>query len=329
MATYCKTIFIALYCEREKYMDNVKPVKPTLVVMAAGLGSRFGGLKQITSVDKYGHALMDYAIYDAKKAGFGEVVFIIRKDFEEDFKNTVGNRVSKSLPVIYAFQELDMLPQGEEIPEGRIKPWGTTHALYCARDVLRGKNFLTVNSDDYYGYESFKLAADFLTQEDADDSEFGIIGYEVVKTLTENGTVSRGICKVDQDNKLVRIDERKEIKLEDGRGYFTLDGGVTYTLIPLDAVASMNMWAFRPGFINDIEKSFPERFKDGIKDNPLKFEETLSEAVQDIMNRDKGSVKIIASPEKWFGMTYKEDIDEVKEKLAELTVEGVYPRGEW
>ena len=310
-------------------MNNMEPVKPTLVVMAAGLGSRFGGLKQITAVDKKGHALMDYAIYDAKKAGFGDVVFIIRKDFADDFKKTVGDRVSKNLPVTYAYQELEMLPDDMKVPEERKKPWGTTHALFCAREVLKGKNFLTVNADDYYGYESFKLAADFLTKGGADSSEYGIIGYDVVKTLTENGTVSRGICKVDKDNNLVRIDERKEIKLEDGRGYFTLDGGRTYTLIPQDAVASMNMWAFRSGFIDDITETFPERLRKGIEENPLKFEETLSDAVQDILNREKGNVKIIASPEKWFGMTYKEDIDEVKEKISELTEEGAYPRGDW
>ncbi len=310
-------------------MDNMEPIKPTLVVMAAGLGSRFGGLKQITAVDEKGHALMDYAIYDAKKAGFGEVVFIIRHEFAEDFKKAVGDRVSKNLPVTYAYQELEMLPDGIKVPEDRKKPWGTTHALYCARKELKGKNFLTVNADDYYGYESFKLAADFLTKENADVNEFGIIGYDVVKTLTENGTVSRGICKVDKESNLLRIDERKEIKLEDGRGYFTLDGGSTYSLIPQDAVASMNMWAFRSGFIDDIEETFPERLSRGVKENPLKFEETLSDAVQDILNREKGNVKIISSPEKWFGMTYKEDIDEVKEKIQELTDEGAYPRGDW
>ena len=168
--------------------------EPVLVVMAAGMGSRFGGLKQVTTVDEMGHALMDYAIYDAYRGGFRKVVFIIRKSFEEEFKLKIGNRIAKKMKVSYVFQELSQLPEGVEIPEGREKPWGTTHALFCCKDELEGHPFLTVNADDYYGVEAFKIAYDFLSSEDGDDKH-AIIGYDAVRTLSEFGNVSRGICQ--------------------------------------------------------------------------------------------------------------------------------------
>lgn len=299
-------------------------LKPVLVVMAAGMGSRFGGLKQIKEVDKQGHTLMDYAIYDAVKTGFEEVVFIIRKDFADAFKKAVGNRIENMAKVTYVYQELDMIPEGYTVPEDRKKPWGTTHAIWCSREALKGRSFLTINSDDYYGRDAFRQAYEFLTQE-APANRHGVIGYEIVNTLTENGTVSRGVCVVDEEYNLVRIDERKEIKQEVGRGYYTTDGGITYHLIPIDAIASMNMWAFRPGFIDDIEKNFKARFIKGLEEQPLKFEETLSEAVQSILNRKEGTVEVLVTSERWFGMTYMEDYNAVKDELAALTLAGVYP----
>lgn len=307
-------------------MGNKKT--PVLVVMAAGMGSRFGGLKQIQKVDDQGHSLMDYAIYDAVKAGFGEVVFIIRESFAEEFKEAVGNRVAAKVPVSYVYQALDGIPEGCSIPEGRVKPWGTTHAIWSARKELKGKSFITINADDFYGYEAFKLAYDFIMASEA-DNEHAAIGYNVAKTLSPAGFVSRGICKVDAEGNLLRIDERKEIKLEDGKGFFTLDGGETFTEIPEDAAASMNMWVFNPQFIDDIEVTFPERLKKGIEENPLKFEETLSDAVQNILERNGCSVKVVPTDAEWFGMTYIEDLDDVKNKLAQLTVEGSYPSEEW
>ena len=301
---------------------------PVLCVMAAGMGSRFGGLKQIQKVDDQGHSLMDYAIYDAKKAGFSEVVFIIREEFSDAFKEAVGNRVAKSFPVQYVYQALDRLPEGAAVPADREKPWGTTHAIWCAADALRGKSFVTINADDFYGFDSFRLAAEF-TAENGPEDEFACIGYNVVKTLSPSGTVSRGICRVDEQGNLIRIDERKEIKLEDNRGYYTLDGGASYHLIDADSVASMNMWVFRPGFIRDIEKTFPERLLAGMKENPLKFEETLSDAVQDILDRKEGSVRIIPTGAEWFGMTYPEDLPDVKNKLADMTLNGDYPSEQW
>lgn len=302
--------------------------KPVLVVMAAGLGSRFKGLKQITGVDDRNHSLMDYAIYDAMQSGFGEVVFIIRREFEKQFREAVGDRVAKKIKVTYAFQALDAVPDGTEVPAGREKPWGTTHAIWSAREALRGKRFLTVNSDDFYGRDAFRLAAEFF-RENPDPDVHGCLGYSVVKTLDSAGTVSRGICKKDPAGYLERIDERKEIKLEDGRGYYTLDHGASFHLIPGDAVASMNMWAFQPGFIADVEKTFPERFRIGISENPLGFEETLSDAVQNMLERGTGRVKIVPVNADWFGMTYADDLKAVRKKLADLVAAGEYPEGEW
>jgi Nucleoside-diphosphate-sugar pyrophosphorylase involved in lipopolysaccharide biosynthesis/translation initiation factor 2B, gamma/epsilon subunits (eIF-2Bgamma/eIF-2Bepsilon) len=312
----------------KKETGMAKDKKPVLVVMAAGMGSRFGGLKQIQKVDEQGHSLMDYAIYDAIKAGFSEVVFIIRESFADEFKEAVGNRVAAKVPVSYVYQALEEIPEGCTVPDGREKPWGTTHAIWSARKELKGKSFITINADDFYGFSSFKLAYDFIMASEA-DNQHACIGYSVVKTLSPMGHVSRGICKVDAEGNLVRIDERKEIKLEDGRGYFTLDGGETYSIIPEDAAASMNMWVFNPQFIDDIEVTFPERLKKGIEEKPLKFEETLSDAVQNILERQECSVKVVPTDAEWFGMTYIEDLDDVKNKLAQLTVEGSYPSEEW
>ena len=310
-------------------MEKTGNKAPVLVVMAAGMGSRFGGLKQITPVDEAGHALMEYAIYDAWRGGFRDVLFIIRESFEEEFKEKIGNRVAGRMNVSYVRQELSAVPEGVTVPEGRVKPWGTTHALYCCKDALAGRPFLTVNADDYYGIESFAIAYRFLADETADPNCHGIIGYEAVKTLTESGTVSRGICKTDEKGNLLRIDERKEIKLENGCGYFTLDQGENWTAIDADAKASMNMWAFRAGFLEDQAKTFPDRMVKGVAESPLKFEETISDAVQDMLERDKASAVVLSTPSTWFGMTYKEDIDAVKKALADLTEEGIYPKGQW
>ncbi|MCR5212923.1 MAG: nucleotidyltransferase [Eubacterium sp.] len=307
-------------------MTNI--AKPVLVVMAAGLGSRFKGLKQIQTVDSAGHILMDYAIYDALEAGFGEIVFIIRKDFEEKFKKAIGNRVSEKAPVTYVYQSLEDIPVDIDIPEGRVKPWGTTHALWSARKALKGKKFLTINADDFYGRGAYVAAYKFLTEAER-PGDHGCICYDLLKTLSPTGNVSRGICQVDDTGTLIRIDERKNIKLEDGRGYYTEDGGISYHLIPVGALASMNLWAFSEGFIDDIEITFAERFLGGMKRRPDTFEETISDAVQSILTRDKGNVKCISTDEEWFGMTYVEELDMVKDKLAELREEGVYVSEKW
>ena len=238
--------------------------KPVLVVMAAGLGSRFKGLKQIQTVDDDGHILMDYAIYDALEAGFGEIVFIIREEFEDKFKKAIGNRIAEKTKVTYVYQSLEDVPADVEIPADRVKPWGTTHALWSARKALKGKKFLTINADDFYG-----------------------------------------------------------------RGYYTEDGGISYHLIPSGAYASMNLWAFSEGFIDDIEVSFAKRFEDGVKTYPDTFEETISDAVQSILSREKGEVTCIPTDEAWFGMTYVEELGTVKNSLKKLREDGVYVSEKW
>lgn len=302
--------------------------RPVLVIMAAGLGSRFKGLKQLQNVDNDGHTLIDYAIYDAIEAGFSEIVFIIRKDFEDKFKAVIGDRIAKKVPVTYVYQSLDNIPVTVDIPKNRVKPWGTTHALWSAREALKGRKFLTINSDDFYGRGAYLAAYDFLINAKA-EGEHGCICYDLIKTLSPTGTVSRGICQIDDKEMLVRIDERKNIKLEDERGYYTLDNGITYHLIPNGAQASMNLWAFSEGFIDDIEVSFAKRFEEGVIEKPDSFEETISDAVQSILERDKGTVKCIPVGEKWFGMTYLEELNIVKERLSELREEGVYVREKW
>ena len=299
-----------------------------LVVMAAGMGSRFKGLKQIQSVDDDGHVLMDYAIYDAIQAGFSEVVFIIRKDFEAKFRKTIGDRVEKKIPVTYVYQSIEDVPGKVEVPGTRVKPWGTTHALWSARKALKGKKFLTINADDFYGRGAYTAAFDFLSKAST-PGEHGCICYDLIKTLSPTGTVSRGICQTNEDGSLNRIDERKNIKLEDGRGYYTVDGGVSYHLIQNGALASMNLWAFSEGFIDDIEESFKQRFEEGVTASPDTFEETISDAVQSILEREKGTVKCIPTDEQWFGMTYAEELDMVKNRLKELREEGVYVRDKW
>lgn len=306
--------------------------KPVLVIMAAGLGSRFKGLKQIHPVDEAGHILMDYAVYDALEVGFSEIVFIIRKSFEQQFKEAIGDRLSKKCPVTYVFQELDDYPGDIAFPKDRTKPWGTTHALWSARKVLKGRKFLTINADDFYGRGAYKAAYDFLTSQ-CEDNVHGCICYDLIKTLSATGMVSRGICQVDNENKLVRIDERKQIKLEeeaDGlKGYYTLDGGKSFNLIPSGSVASMNLWAFGRGFIDDIEVFFERRFIEGVRNTPDTFEETISDAVQDILSRNAGQVICIPTDEQWFGMTYIEELDMVKERLRELREEGIYVESKW
>lgn len=301
---------------------------PVLVIMAAGLGSRFKGLKQIEKVDAAGHVLMDYAIYDAMEAGFSEAVFIIRRDFEDKFREAIGDRIAKKLPVTYVYQSLEDIPADIDVPEGRVKPWGTTHALWSAREALKGKRFLTINADDFYGKTVFKSAYDFLVNAPSAGSH-ACMCYNLVSTLSPTGTVSRGVCKTDESGKLIRIDERKNIKLEDGKGFFTLDGGETYTELPVDALASMNLWAFSEGFIDDIEVSFKERFEAGVKASPDTFEETISDAVQSILERGKGEVTCIPTDEQWFGMTYVEELDIVKNRLKELSDEGQYTVDGW
>lgn len=300
--------------------------KPTLVIMAAGMGSRYGGLKQIDPMDEYGNVLMDFSVFDAVRAGFEDVVFIIKHAIEDDFKAAIGDRLSKHVNVSYAFQELSMLPDGFTVPEGRVKPWGTAHAVLCAKDVIHGP-FAALNADDFYGAGAFKEVYDFLTTAHP-DNEHAIVGYKVTETLTDFGSVSRGICEV-RDGYLSDIHERtKVVKTEDGAAY-TEDDGQTYIPIPRDATVSMNFWGFNDSFLDVLSESFPRFLKTAIVENPLKCEDYLPETVRRALGQGAIRVKLLTSPDRWHGVTHKDDKPQVVAAIKRLKEQGVYPERLW
>lgn len=297
---------------------------PVLVIMAAGMGSRYGGLKQIDPVDKEGNKIIDFSIYDAILAGFKKVVFIIKKENEADFRTLVGDRIGDKAEIVYAFQRLENIPEGETVPEGRVKPWGTAHAVLSAIDEIDGP-FAVINSDDFYGREAFKLIYDRLvSQEDTDKYQYAMVGYALKNTLTENGSVSRGVCETDSDDNLTDIVERtKIIKTKDGAAYTEDD--VNYINIDPESVVSMNMWGFTGSFMKEIKNRFERFYKEDVPKNPLKAECYLPFVVDELLKEDKASVKVLKSGDKWFGVTYKEDKALVWDSILKLKEEGVYP----
>ncbi len=302
-------------------------MKPTLIIMAAGMGSRFGGLKQITPVGPSGEKIMDYSIYDAMRAGFGKVVFVIKHAIEVEFKEKIGNAVAAHLPVEYVYQELDALPDGYAVPAGREKPWGTGHAVLCCRGVVK-EPFAVINADDYYGRDCFRLLADFLAQPQTDDKlHIAMAGYRLLNTLTENGYVSRGICEVDADNRLTGLTERTHIEIRDGKPQFTEDDGATWTALPEECYVSMNCWAFPAGTLDYFEAKF-RAFLDERGDE-MKSEFYLPAAVDALVDAGKADVCVLPTEDKWYGMTYAADHDMVRGALAKLTAEGLYPETMW
>ncbi len=307
-------------------------IKPTLVILAAGMGSRYGGLKQIDSMDDQGNKIIDFSIYDAARAGFGKVVFIIKKQNEQDFKNAIGDKVNKVIPVEYVFQELTRIPEGAVIPEGREKPWGTAHAILCCKDVVK-EPFAVINADDYYGVSAYRELYNFLTSSgdntDNDKLKFCMVGYQLKNTLTENGSVARGCCQMNSEGFLETIDERtKIIKTDEGAAY-SKDDGVTYIPMDADSLVSMNMWGFTPEIFEELEKSVNEFFKTAVKENPLKSECFIPLEVGRMINEGKATVKVLSSEDKWFGVTYKEDKPFVMASIKELKDKGVYPENLW
>lgn len=301
--------------------------KPVLVVMAAGMGSRYGGLKQIDPVGKHGEIIIDYSIYDAKQAGFEKVVFIINKDLEERFKEMIGNRVAKEMEVEYVFQQLDsMLPVGYEIPENRKKPWGTAHAILCCKDVIDGP-FAVINSDDYYGKQGFKLLYDRLTRsaDKKDKYDYCMIGFLLDNTLTDHGHVARGVCETDKDGILINIVERLRIVRTPDGPAFTEDEGKTYTYIPADNLVSMNMWGFTPSILDEISARFPDFLANEVPANPEKAEFLIPMEVGRLLRNGKASVEVIPCPDRWYGVTYKEDKPSVVAALKQMTEAGLYP----
>lgn len=301
-------------------------IKPTLVVMAAGMGSRYGGLKQIDPVDREGHKIIDYSIYDAWKAGFGKVIFIIKKENEADFREAVGEEIPKKIPVEYAFQSLDDIPEGTEIPEGRKKPWGTAQAVLAARDIL-DTPFAVINADDFYGREAFVKMCDFLkSHEDDDKYRYGMVGFILKNTLTENGYVSRGICSVDEDGFLTGVTERTHIERDGEAAKYTEDDGKTYVKLTGEEPVSMNFWGFSLSILSELSRCFEEFMKDlDKKADPLKAECYLPEVVDSLIREGKATTEVLTSGDRWFGVTYKEDKPVVMSSIQKLKDRGIYP----
>ena len=302
--------------------------EPTLVVLAAGMGSRYGGLKQMDPVDNEKHTLLDFSVYDAKRAGFKKVVFIIKHAIEEEFVRMVGSRMEPFIEVEYVFQELDKLPEGYHVPEGREKPFGTGHALLCCKDVIK-EPFVVINADDYYGPKAFQMMYDFLTtHEDGEKYSYAMIGFYIENTITENGSVARGICHVDGDNYLTDIVERTRIEKRGEGAAFTLDDGATWEDIPAHTLISMNCWGFTPDIFGEIELQMQKFFKDST-DGLAKKEFFLPSVVQELMDAGKCDVKVMDTPAKWYGVTYQEDKPCVVQAMADKAAQGIYPTPLW
>ena len=295
--------------------------------MAAGMGSRFGGLKQASPVGPCGEWLMDYSVYDAIRAGFGRVVFIIKHAIEETFRENIGRRLEAVLPVDYVYQELDALPEGFSVPEGRVKPWGTGHAVLCCRGVVTGP-FVAINADDYYGPEAFAKLAAFLTRPQEDGLlHIAMAGYRLDNTLSESGHVSRGVCAVDGEGYLTSITERTRIERVNGTPAYTEDEGETWTALPPDTPVSMNCWGFPAGALDAAEAYFREFL--AARGGEQKSEFYLPSVVDRLMREGKADVQVLSTGDKWYGMTYAADREAVREALAVMTADGRYPEGLW
>ena len=305
--------------------------KPVLVVMAAGMGSRYGGLKQIDPVGSHGEAILDYSIYDAYEAGFRTTVIIIKEAIREDFMQTVGKRLERSpMEIRYAYQELDKLPEGYSVPRGRTKPWGTSHAVLCARDAIGDAPFAVLNADDYYGKAAFREIYDFLRENgNPEGYAYCMVGYELGKTVTDHGSVARGICVTDPSGYLADVAERTRVEKYPGGIHFTEDNGATWTEVPENATVSMNFWGYTRSLLEEIEARFPAFLDETLAANPLKGEFYLPKLVAQLLAEGKATVKVLHTPDKWFGVTYAADKPVVVEALRKKTEEGSYPDGLW
>lgn len=304
-------------------------MKPVLVIMAAGMGSRYGGLKQIDPIDEEGHIIIDFSIYDAIRAGFEKVVFIIKKENEADFKACIGNRMEKRIAVEYVYQDLNNLPEGYSVPEGRIKPFGTGHAILSCMDAIDGP-FAVINADDYYGKHAYEMIFDYLsTHEDDDKYRYTMVGYVLENTLTENGHVARGVCVTDENNYLTGINERTHIERRDGKAAYTEDDGATWTEIPEGSTVSMNMWGFSKSILRELKDRFPKFLDENLEKNPLKCEYFLPSVVNELLAEKKATVEVLKSLDKWYGVTYKEDKEYVVNAIKALKDSGLYPQHLW
>lgn len=300
--------------------------KPVLVIMAAGMGSRYGGLKQIDPIDAQGHIIIDFSIYDAIEAGFEKIVFIIKKENEAQFKECIGNRMKEKVQVEYVYQELDKLPEGYTVPQGRVKPFGTGHAILCCKGVIDGP-FAVINADDYYGKHAYKVIYDYLVSHQDDEKyRYTMVGYALKNTLTDNGHVARGVCETDAEGFLTDIHERTHIEKKNGGAAYTEDEGKSWTELSMDSTVSMNMWGFSQSVLGELETGFRKFLDQELPVNPLKAEYFLPFAVDELLKNKKASVKVLTSMDKWYGVTYKEDKEMVVDAIAKLKEQGLYPK---
>jgi len=302
--------------------------KPVLIIMAAGMGSRYGGLKQLDPVGNFGQLIIDYSIYDARRAGFETVVFVIKPEIEADFKAAIGQRIAKVMDVKYVYQCKEDLPEGYAVPAERTKPWGTAHAALAARDVVDGP-FAIINADDYYGPAAFQEIYNYLcTHPDGDVYEYAMVGYLLKNTVTENGTVARGVCEEDGDHFLTQVTERTKIEKGTPPRY-TEDDGKTWTELAEDTIVSMNLWGFTRSFLDEAWKGLPAFLDKALAENPAKAEYFLPAVVSRLIGEGRARVKVLRSEDKWYGVTYREDKPAVVAAIAEMTRSGLYPDCLW
>lgn len=302
---------------------------PVLVIMAAGMGSRYGGLKQIDPVGVCGEKIIDFSLFDARRAGFRKAVFIIKEELLPDFQEAVFQKASRYMEIQWVFQKLTDVPEGAAVPEGRVKPWGTGHAALTAARVLGDAPYAVINADDFYGQEAFEKIYRFLKNaRDGAKLDFAMVGYYLRNTVTENGYVSRGVCQI-ENGLLQSITERTHIEKRDQGIAFTEDNGATWIPLAQDAVVSMNLWGFTPGFTAALEKDFLRFFQEDVPKNPEKAEFFLPFVVNDLLARNKAQVTVLSSADKWYGVTYKEDKETVMEAIRAMTERGEYPAPLW
>ena len=315
--------------EPRQIQEEMKMNKPVLVVMAAGMGSRYGGMKQIDPVGPNGQVIMDYSLYDARRAGFETVIFVIKHEIEDAFKAAIGDRVAKAMNVKYAFQQLEELPAGFAVPEGRVKPWGTCHAVLAAKPLIDGP-FAVINADDYYGPEAFQVMYDYLsTHADDDFYRYCMVSYLLKNTLSENGSVARGVCIKNEDGTLQSVTERTRIEPCGGGAHYTEDGGESWVDLPGDTPVSMNLWGFGKSFLDEAEQRFAGWLTENLPVNPLKCEYFLPLVVTELIEENKAKIQVLRSTDKWFGVTYREDKPLVVDAIARKTAEGQYPEKLW
>lgn len=305
-----------------------KDMDATLIIMAAGIGSRFGtGIKQLAKMAPNGEIIMDFSIYDAKEAGFTKIVFVIRKAIEQEFKEIIGDRLSRFMPVEYVYQELDDLPEGYEVPAGRVKPWGTGQAILACKDVVK-EPFVIINADDYYGKEAFMKLHEFLISENENKEKMNLAmaGFSLKNTLSENGAVTRGVCVADANGYLEKVIETTGIQIVDGK--IQCDNAEVSKWITSDAMVSMNMWAGYPDFLRYIDEGFA-RFLDTLGENSEKKEYLLPNIVAELLEKNLAAVKVLNTSDRWIGITYKEDIEPAQEKFRFMMKSGIYPMQLW